>query len=54
MGALRVAAAFVPVHHVSQRGRGGDGVSAEFVAGAKNNRVAEAVEVRAGIRGPSA
>ena len=48
---LRLAAAAVPLHHVPQRGRGDHGAGVELVARAESHPLAEAAQVRPGIRG---
>src|SRR5262245_59148376 len=51
LGGEPVAAAVVWLHHLSERRSGADGTGAELVAGEPNDCLAEAAEVRPGIRG---
>ena len=46
---LRPAA--LPLHHLSQRRGGDDRAGPELVAGAEGDRLAEAIEIRPGVRG---
>src|SRR5207249_1361441 len=50
LGAVRVAAARLSLHHLSQRGRGGHGPAGQLVARAEGDRLAQTTEVRPALR----